>query len=187
MSDRADDQFLRVLGYLRGHVDTIAGGASRQQPVRFVSDTLSRWVAGTEVGPPCAAVLERLSDNVISRRDLAEVALEADTDDGRLRLLIATLIWGRGTSNGRMRRHMVGALVHPDRSKVLATTQQLVLDGDLPAAYRAWSLPGLREPFFTKWLWAAGLERHEAFLNPAVVKGHRLRPVAAGRLKLRAA
>ncbi|MCP4967163.1 MAG: hypothetical protein GY926_18275, partial [bacterium] len=29
--------------------------------------------------------------------------------------------------------------------------------------------------------------RHEAFLKPAVVKGHRRRPVAAGRLKLRAA
>jgi putative transposase len=36
-------------------------------------------------------------------------------------------------------------------------------------------------------LWVIDLERHEAFLNPAVVKGHRLRSVAAGRLKLRAA
>ena len=31
------------------------------------------------------------------------------------------------------------------------------------------------------------VERHEAFLNPAVMKGHRYWPVAAGRLKLRAA
>jgi hypothetical protein len=31
------------------------------------------------------------------------------------------------------------------------------------------------------------VERHEAFLNPAVLKGHRRRPVAVGRLKLRAA
>lgn len=29
-------------------------------------------------------------------------------------------------------------------------------------------------------LWVADLERHEALLNPAVVKGHRLQPVAAG-------
>jgi putative transposase len=36
-------------------------------------------------------------------------------------------------------------------------------------------------------LWVTDLERHEAFLNPAVVKGHRLRLVAAGRLKQRAA
>ena len=31
------------------------------------------------------------------------------------------------------------------------------------------------------------IERHEALLNRAVVKGHRHRLVAAGRLKLRAA
>jgi transposase InsO family protein len=36
-------------------------------------------------------------------------------------------------------------------------------------------------------LWVADLERHEAFLNRAVMKGHRRRLVAAGRLKLRAA
>lgn len=36
-------------------------------------------------------------------------------------------------------------------------------------------------------LWMMDIERHEALLNPAVVKGHRLRFVAAGRLKLRAA
>ncbi len=36
-------------------------------------------------------------------------------------------------------------------------------------------------------LWVMDVERHEAFPNPAVVKGHRLRLVAAGWLKLRAA
>jgi transposase InsO family protein len=36
-------------------------------------------------------------------------------------------------------------------------------------------------------LWVADLERHEALPDRAVVKGHRRRPVAAGRLKLRAA
>jgi transposase InsO family protein len=36
-------------------------------------------------------------------------------------------------------------------------------------------------------LWMTDIERHEAFLNPAVVKGHRCRFVAASRLKLRAA
>ena len=35
--------------------------------------------------------------------------------------------------------------------------------------------------------WVGDIERHEALLNPAVVKGHRLRLVAAGRVKLRAA
>jgi hypothetical protein len=36
-------------------------------------------------------------------------------------------------------------------------------------------------------LWVADLERHEALLDRVVVKGHRRRSVAAGRLKLRAA
>ena len=36
-------------------------------------------------------------------------------------------------------------------------------------------------------VWSWDIERHEALTNPAVVKGHRLRLVAAGRLKLRAA
>ncbi len=36
-------------------------------------------------------------------------------------------------------------------------------------------------------LWVADIERHEALLNRAVVKGHRLRLVAASRVKLRAA
>ncbi len=36
-------------------------------------------------------------------------------------------------------------------------------------------------------LWVTDIERHEAFSNPAVVKGHRLRFVAADRVKLRAA
>ncbi len=35
--------------------------------------------------------------------------------------------------------------------------------------------------------WCQDIERHEALLNLAVVKGHRHRLVAAGRLKLRAA
>jgi hypothetical protein len=36
-------------------------------------------------------------------------------------------------------------------------------------------------------LWMMDIERHEVLLNPAVVRGHRLRLVAAGRVKLRAA
>ena len=35
-------------------------------------------------------------------------------------------------------------------------------------------------------LWLTDIERHEAFLNRVVMKGHHRRPVAAGRVKLRA-
>jgi len=36
-------------------------------------------------------------------------------------------------------------------------------------------------------IWSWDIERHEAPFDRAVMEGHRLRPVAAGRLKLRAA
>ena len=36
-------------------------------------------------------------------------------------------------------------------------------------------------------VWSWDIERHEAPFDRAVLKGHRLRPVAAGRVKLRAA
>ena len=36
-------------------------------------------------------------------------------------------------------------------------------------------------------VWSWDIERHEALLDRAVMKGHRRRPVAAGWLKLRAA
>jgi hypothetical protein len=36
-------------------------------------------------------------------------------------------------------------------------------------------------------LWVADIERHEVLFDRAVMKGHRRRPVAAGRSKLRAA
>ena len=36
-------------------------------------------------------------------------------------------------------------------------------------------------------LWMTDIERHEALSNRAVMKGHRLRLVAAGSVKLRAA
>lgn len=39
----------------------------------------------------------------------------------------------------------------------------------------------LPQPVAPDEIWAADFERHEALLYRAVVKGHRLRPVAAGR------
>jgi putative transposase len=36
-------------------------------------------------------------------------------------------------------------------------------------------------------IWSWDIERHEALLDRVVMKGHHCRPVAAGRLKLRAA
>jgi hypothetical protein len=70
-------------------------------------------------------------------------------------LLIATLIWGRGKKNGRMRDAIVRTLTHPNRDQVLEQTAELAQRSAVADAYAAWALPGLQAPFFTKWLWAA--------------------------------
>jgi putative transposase len=57
-----------------------------------------------------------------------------------------------------------------------------------PAATPAPDLVGRRfSPPAPDRLWVADIERHEALSDRAVMEGHRRRPVAAGRLKLRAA
>jgi putative transposase len=80
-------------------------------------------------------------------------------------------------------------LVHVAESTVLRVlaAEGLVLPGK-PARE-----PAVRAPWpdWVTWkpnvIWCYDFERHEALLNRAVVKGHRLRSVAAGRMKLRAA
>ena len=55
----------------------------------------------------------------------------------------------------RERDAIVRALTHQDRDHVLKQTAELAQRGAVADAYAAWKLPGLRAPFFTKWLWAA--------------------------------
>jgi hypothetical protein len=150
-----DGQNARALAKLAPFVGVIAGGAARHGAVDFISDTWRSWLIGTDVGHATEAVLRQLGSATIDRSQIEGFAVKADDAEGRMRLLLATLIWGRGKSNGRMRPHIVRAVTHPTCDVVLAETQRLALGGDLAAAYGRWSLPGLQAPFFTKWLWAS--------------------------------
>jgi transposase InsO family protein len=78
-----------------------------------------------------------------------------------------------------MKEHGLHALVW--RGFKVKTT-----DSEHDYSYAPNLLPGLTvdEP---NQVWVADIERHEALLNLAVMKGHRRRLVAAGRQKLRAA
>lgn len=153
----AEAQHQRALDVLRPHAIAISGGAARHGAVAFVGETWRTWSDGTDVAGPVAEVISRYPANSINRADLAELAEGAVDDDGQLRLFIATLIWGRGKSNGRMREHIIKALVHPSRDEVLARTQEIAVAGQLGGAYAAWRLPGLGPAFFTKWLWSSTL------------------------------
>jgi len=62
------------------------------------------------------------------------------------------------------------------RTRVRTTTSDETLQRPADLVERQFRAPAPNR------LWVADLERHEALPNPAVLKGHRLRPVAAGRL-----
>ncbi len=159
-SAAAEAQHVHVLKILTPHVDVIAGGASRQDPVSFIGETWGSWLEGTDVAGTADAVLQELG-GAVNRSQIAKFALNAVGAEGRMRLLLATLMWGRGKSNGRMRHHIVKAVTYQSCDSVLEETQSLASDGDLAEAHRSWSLkwrmPGLGEPFFTKWFWASTL------------------------------
>lgn len=95
-SGGSEDQHQRVLDQLARHVDTTSGGSSRHKPVHFISDTWRRWLEGTEVEHISSRVLNELHDGSVDRSQISEFAHRAKDADGRLRLLLATLIWGRG-------------------------------------------------------------------------------------------
>jgi hypothetical protein len=69
--------------------------------------------------------------------------------------------------------------------RVLERNRQ-VKDRRRQATHPARSIPELQATA-PRQVYSWDIERHEAPFDRAVMKGHRLRPVAAGRVKLRAA
>jgi hypothetical protein len=146
---------LRLREPLAPHAKKIAGSAD-QQSVRYVPSTWRSWLALADLSRDVTdRVFSAIGPDTVSRQQIRALAHDADSADGRLALVIAVLVWGRGTANGRMRDAIVRALTHPDRDKVLEHTAGLAQRGAVTEAYAAWRLPGLRAAFFTKWLWAA--------------------------------
>ena len=98
----------------------------------------------------------------ITRADLVALSStigDADDTDGHVRLFVATMLWGSGTSNGRGPRFTGSALDDGHLVPSLIETRSLILDGDPARAYAAFRSRGVGPAFFTKWLWAAGLDR----------------------------
>jgi hypothetical protein len=140
--------------HLAPYVDRFAGVANKQR-VDFVESTWRRWLHHD--GIPHDAVdiaFSAIGEATVSRPELRDLSQRADTNDERLGLLIATLVWGRGKRNARMRDPILRTLTHPDRDRVLGRTADLARDGAVADAYEQWTLPGLGPAFFSKWLWA---------------------------------
>lgn len=124
------------------------------------------------------SLLARFPDELISRRDLCRLARYDDTPAANRRLFIATLIWGRGKSNGRMLPGLMSALRSERCDETLRATSELVEVANLVGAYRRWNLPGLRDAFFTKWFWAAA-GRRDVELRALVLDGRVWRSLGA--------
>lgn len=144
-----------LLEPLRPYAKRITGSADRQS-VEYIQSTWRSWLERADVDDSVTQkVFDSIGPDSVTRPQLRAIAQKADSPEGRLALLIAVLIWGRGKRNGRMRDHIVYALTNPRRDHVLEETAGLAGQGKIAEAYRAWTLPGLRAAFFTKWLWAA--------------------------------
>jgi len=144
----------RLVEPLRPYIHKIVGAADRQS-VGFVSSTWHTWLEQAAISDTVTKkVFGSIGVDAATRPQLRAMNQDAYSPDGRLALLIAVLIWGRGKSNGRMRDHIVKVLTDPRRESVLEETAGLSRAGKIAEAYQAWTLPGLQAPFFTKWLWA---------------------------------
>lgn len=153
----SSDTAASLVTTLRPYADRIVGSADRQS-VDYVKSTWESWLDRADVGDEVVSrVFAAIGSDTVSRQQLRSLAKDADSADDRLVLLIATLIWGRGKSNGRMRDAILRTLDTGDgrRDEVLMQTAQRAREGKAADAYRAWALPGLQAAFFTKWLWAA--------------------------------
>jgi hypothetical protein len=98
------------------------------------------------------------ADARITRRDLLQYSgrLE-DGDDALVRLWVATMIWGAGTSNGRGPWRTAQGLADGPLVGVLRDTADLVRTDRISDAFRAFRVRGCGVAFFTKWFWTVSL------------------------------
>ena len=115
------------------------------------------------------------SASKISIESLEELAvsLPASPENNR-DLFVATMMWGRGPKSGRMMPKFKLAASHREFDKTLSITRELVMQGDLSGAYSQWlssGIRGIREPFFTKWLFVCGLRNDPEVLQAFTLDG----------------
>ncbi|MEV4536254.1 hypothetical protein AB0J82_20915 [Asanoa sp. NPDC049518] len=132
-----------------------------------VTYVLSSWKRALATHPGEVDVLEddqwtRLTNKpgrrCVGRDDVARLIEATNIADGQAarRAFVLVLAWGSGTSNTRSYRNVPRALAAPLCATRLIETAYACRQGDLPAAYAAFSLPDVGRSFFTKWFAFAG-------------------------------
>lgn len=150
----------------------LAAGGRQPDSVReheFRPGTWRRWIGSFPAASTVIeehATTEATAGGRISRADLAflSAAVDESDDDSFRQLFVATMMWGSGTSNGRGPRYTAAALDDEQLVPSLMVSRRMILDGDPARAYSSFRSRGVGPAFFTKWFWAAGLDRD---LDPA--------------------
>lgn len=114
---------------------------------------------------PKTGKYRELGDRVVTREAVLEVFRLLDMSDAEavLAAFVLVMAWGSGTSNTRSLRNTRAALQNLGsaaktlaQSAIALRTAQGVDDSAVTTAHREFSLPGVRESFFTKWFAFAG-------------------------------
>lgn len=147
---------------LRARLAETGWTPDRERTVVFRPAT---WRPRFEGNSAALSVLRDLSPDEVANRgqvrraDIAQLsrAVDATDPDSVIRLFVATMMWGSGTTNGRGPRYTAAALDDPRLIPSLVDTRQLVLDGEPGEAYVRFRSRGVGPAFFTKWFWASGI------------------------------
>ena len=108
-----------------------------------------------------------MGDRVVTPEGVAEVCSHVDLcdDESVVAAFVLVMAWGSGTSNSRSLRNTRSALQDVNaaarvlRDSALALRAVTEIDSaGLAAVHRQFSLPGVQEPFFTKWFSFAGVD-----------------------------
>ena len=112
---------------------------------------------------------------------LSEALDAGPSDTARVRLLIATLLWGSGVSNGRGPRYTARALLDDRLIPALAASASCVADGSLASAHEGFRVRGIGPSFFTKWFWAVGFAFRISWARAAISSCARPKSIASKR------
>jgi len=122
------------------------------------------------------AAWRRPDSSKISIDDVSGLAfsLPASAENNR-DLFIATMMWGRGPTNGRMMPKFKEVMSHAEFDQTLNASREEVAQGHVREAYQVWStsrIQGMRESFFTKWLFVCGLSNDSGVLRTFTLDSH---------------
>lgn len=108
-----------------------------------------------------------LGDRIVTADAVTRVCRKLDLtdDESVVAAFVLVMAWGSGTSNPRSLRYTPLALENIPRAANVLRDSAVALrevaemdSGELAEVHRGFKLPGIQQPFFTKWFRFAGLE-----------------------------